>query len=86
MNVRPTAAIVVAVLLPAAMLFGSFPGGGLGLPQHVHSGPAANSWAAAAAAAGGAHSTPMVVQAGFRPWIPPLAGPVAQAALDRLTR
>ena len=82
MNVRSTAAIIVAALLPAAMLFGSFPYGGLGLPQQVHSGPAANSCNAfAAAAAGGSAYAPTVVQAGFRPWVPPLPGPAAQAAL-----
>ena len=84
MNVRSTAAIVVAALLPAAMLFGSFPHGGLGLPQQIHSGPAANSCnvlAATAAAAGGPAHAPTVVQAGFRPWVPPLPGPAAQAAL-----
>ena len=83
MNVRSTAAIVVAALLPAAMLFGSFPYGGLGLPQQVHSGPAANSYnafAAAAVAASGSPYAPTVVQAGFRPWVPPLPGPAAHAA------
>ena len=45
----PTAAISVAALLSAAMLFGSFPYGGLGLPQNVHGGQSVNPYAAMAA-------------------------------------
>ena len=36
--ILPTAAISVAALLSAAMLFGSFPNGGLGLPHNYHVG------------------------------------------------
>ena len=48
--ILPTAAISVAALLSAAMLFGSFPNGGLGLPQNYHGGQSVNPYAAMAAA------------------------------------
>ena len=79
MSVRATAAISVAALLSASMLFGNIPYGGVGLPQNVYGSHQSNAGsyyaAAAAAAAAGSPHAPMVVQNGFRPAPVPPASP-----------
>ena len=81
--ILPTAAISVDALLSTAMLFGSFPNGGLGLPQNVHGGQSVNPYAAMAAATSAATGTPfalMGAQPGFRPSFAPLPSQAYLAA------